>query len=298
MGSDIAGTSDAFRYIYQEVSGNFDVRVRVSNLKNIEWGAKAGIDVRSSTNTDAANISVLVTPALGVNSFLYNVRSTNAATTTTYASSVSPVPYPNAWVRLIRYGNTFYGLRSLNGTEWVVGGTFVSTNWPNTMLVGLAATAHNTGLTPGKTTVADFTDYDLNDLTFGPKVVSALADPTGSKATITFSENINATSINKTNFVINGGLTVNSAVVGMTPNTVVLTTSAQTPGTVYTITLNNLVGVSSLLIKPTSYSSFTAWTASPGFLYREVWNGITSLTDLKRVPSIRASLTQLSSLPR
>lgn len=76
-----------------------------------------------------------------------------------------------------------------------------------------------------------------------PPTVNSVGQPVWSQTNIviTFSEAVNpATATNAANYSLDNGATVLSAAIGATPNEVILTTSALTPGTVYTVTVQNV----------------------------------------------------------
>ena len=76
------------------------------------------------------------------------------------ASNLSGVPYPNAWVRLKRQGNTFTSYRSLDGSQWTLLGQ-TSQIFPATIYLGLATSAHNNS--PGFSSFARYRNYgDIN----------------------------------------------------------------------------------------------------------------------------------------
>src|SRR4029079_6404819 len=65
-GADIWGTSDSFRYVYQELDGDGEIVVRVAGLEKKNLFAKAGIMLRETLAANANQASVFVTPANGL----------------------------------------------------------------------------------------------------------------------------------------------------------------------------------------------------------------------------------------
>jgi hypothetical protein len=51
---DTAGTADQFRFVYAQVTGDFDVRARVVSVEAVRTWSKAGVMVRESLATNAA----------------------------------------------------------------------------------------------------------------------------------------------------------------------------------------------------------------------------------------------------
>src|SRR5207247_10009915 len=76
-------------------------------------------------------------------------------------------------------------------------------------------------------------------------IVRASGKQTWTNAIVTFSERITPASANNAaNYVANNGLSIFTATLDATGTKVILTTSPQTHGTVYTLTVNNLNDVS------------------------------------------------------
>jgi hypothetical protein len=165
-GSDIFGNADGFHFAYKEVTGNFEAKVRVESLQYVSdnW-AKSGLMVRESLEGGSRNVNCVVDPAAGANVWEPNFRAdTNGATAeiTGQIPRVTPVTYPNAWIKLTREDQTITAYKSTNGLDWIwlaaVTNTSTTNPYPAKMLVGLVATAHNN---TGTNTVAEFRDYTL-----------------------------------------------------------------------------------------------------------------------------------------
>ncbi len=135
-GADIWGTADAFRFVYVRATENCTVIARVASLQNIDPWSKAGVMIRESTNANAANAFIAVTPGNGVT---WQTRSSTGGGSGNAATSGLTAPY---WVKLVRSGNTFTGYRSPDGTNWTPQGTNTFT-MASTAYVGLALTSHN-----------------------------------------------------------------------------------------------------------------------------------------------------------
>lgn len=137
-GADIWGANDQFGFAYQQVSGDFDLVVRLAGLSNSSSLAKAGLMARESLAANARNIMGYATPSAG-----YRTTYRTATGGSTVATGSGSTAYPNTWLRLTRTGNTFATLRSSNGVDWT---PLASTtlNVGQTMYVGMAATSHNT----------------------------------------------------------------------------------------------------------------------------------------------------------
>jgi regulation of enolase protein 1 (concanavalin A-like superfamily) len=141
-GSDIGSTADQGYFLSSSISGNFTASARVLSQSYNYIYAKAGLMARQSTVAGSINAAIFHTmTTLGVS---YQCRSAlNGNTTAVNTGSTNALPY---WVRLVRSGNTLSGWRSPDGSTWTqVGNQTITMTDP--VLVGLAVTSHNTGVT-------------------------------------------------------------------------------------------------------------------------------------------------------
>lgn len=118
-----------------------------------------------------------------------------------------------------------------------------------------------------------------------------LVRATGSAAlnlvSITLNRPLNPNTVAVGDFAING-LTVNSATVDTDdPRRVHLTTTAQTQGTLYTVTVNGVSDTSGTAIAANSTVNFTAWRIVEGWATTEIYLNITGTTvdELKNAPA-------------
>lgn len=300
-GSDIWNNADGFHFTYQELDGDFDVRVRVESLRYVtdNW-AKAGLMVRESTNGGSRNLSAVVGPATGINQWEQNYRGTTDGGTTGWGSTFNPVSYPNAWIRLIRMGDQFTVLRSSDGTSWEQRGNLTMV-FTNKVLVGMCTAAHNNSA--GTQTVAKYHDYmvDTNmDYTY-PTIAAVAGGADLDKAYVTFSEPMLASSATVAgNYMFDNGLTVTSATIDATGTKVTLGTSKQVSGAVYTLTVKNIQSKAGFNVPASSFKAFSAWTFSKALVKRDVWTGIGNpLSNLKgsaKYPSTPDSTSYINTL--
>jgi hypothetical protein len=138
-GADIYGTSDAFQFVYQQLTGNGTIIARVASLTNTDAGAKAGIMFRDSLAANAKEASVTITPLNGIK-FLTR-SSTGGQTTSVSTATTLKAPY---WLKLVRSGNTFTSYRSTDGVTWTQIGSQTIT-MGTTVYVGLAVSSHKAG---------------------------------------------------------------------------------------------------------------------------------------------------------
>jgi hypothetical protein len=135
-GADIWNSADAFRYAYQVLTGDGEIRARVASVQNTNAWAKAGVMVRESLAADARHAMAVMTPGYGF-AFQRRTAVTGASTTTGVGGVVAPY-----WVRMVRQGNAFSAYRSADGVSWSwVGTETIGQGSPAYM--GLAVTSHD-----------------------------------------------------------------------------------------------------------------------------------------------------------
>jgi hypothetical protein len=140
-GADIWDTTDAFHFVYQQVvgDGTFVARVTQVGDTNSNLWAKAGLMIRDNLTPNAPHIMMLATPNSN-SGIVY--RSTSGGTSTYVTGPYSWLPL---WIKLVRFGNTFTGYQSEDGSSWTAVGTAVTINLAANAYVGLAVTSHNNG---------------------------------------------------------------------------------------------------------------------------------------------------------
>ncbi|HEY6227715.1 MAG TPA: lamin tail domain-containing protein, partial [Verrucomicrobiae bacterium] len=151
-GKDIGGTADHFEYAWQPRSGDFDLQVRLKDVKITDAFVHAGLMARATLDTNSAFAGIFAASAR-VGSF-FESRATTGATATTTAAGAYPANYPQAWLRLKRVGNVFTGYGSLDGIGWVQLGTATIT-MPTQIYFGLALSSESAT----QTSFAQFRDF-------------------------------------------------------------------------------------------------------------------------------------------
>lgn len=156
-GADIWSTADGFRFVYQEVSGDFEISAQLVSLENTNSWAKAGVMARGSNTPESWFAWSFVTVGNGTS---FQWRATDGDSAAPGGGGIAgEAPY---YVKLVREGNDFFGYRSEDGSTWEENHT---QNQPNTItiedaadtiLVGLAHTSHADG-TIGQSEFADVT---------------------------------------------------------------------------------------------------------------------------------------------
>jgi hypothetical protein len=164
------GTYDEATFVFEEITGDFDKKLRVEYQDNSSQWARAGLIVRDVTNfgvnradQDAGAAGryqkVHVNPTgptltgpgtAGNNSWEGNRRLEAGAATTSAGGGGNPL-YPNAWCRLRRVGQVFTIFRSDDGVNWTqLGSTDFSTTaatMPDKVFVGPEFSPENGNVT-------------------------------------------------------------------------------------------------------------------------------------------------------
>jgi uncharacterized repeat protein (TIGR01451 family) len=146
-GTDIWDTYDQCHFAYRTQSGNFDARVRVVSLTQANVWSKAGIMVRENVFGGDRNVMLCTTP-LPLNNVYHTQWRELADNASASCPTISPVSYPDAWIRMVREGNSFSTFIKTNGTDWTWTYTYnAASSYPIDLLLGLAVTAHDNALT-------------------------------------------------------------------------------------------------------------------------------------------------------
>jgi regulation of enolase protein 1 (concanavalin A-like superfamily) len=111
----ISSTADNFRFVYQTLSGDGEIKVRLSSAANTSTAARIGVMIRESLTSDAKCAFMGISPD---GTFRWQRRSTTAANTASTTSGIGTPP--NVWVRLVRTGGTLYGYKSTDGVNWTL----------------------------------------------------------------------------------------------------------------------------------------------------------------------------------
>jgi len=192
-GADIESTADAFRYVYQTLSGNGSVVAHVVEQDNTDPWAKAGVMIRESPAGGAINVAALVTPGNGVR---FQWRSTTGGTTS--SSGVSGVVAP-CWLKLVRGTNNFAAFYSPDGMAWTQIGTRQTIVMATNATLGLAVTSH----ADGTLCTSTMDSVSVLGLPGQPTGLSATAG--NSQVSLSWTAAAGATGYNLKRATINGG---------------------------------------------------------------------------------------------
>ncbi len=151
-GHDIFTGFDGMRFVYKEITGNFDIKMRVINQDAFRFSQKAGLHARISLDAFSPMVGVYNDAPLpqlnkseGTARIVWGGGGISWGTNTVAA-------YPNAWLRFRRSGQTFLRYSSTNGVNWLCDGQFSPQSggqaWPDTLYVGIGANCNVGGGAP------------------------------------------------------------------------------------------------------------------------------------------------------
>jgi len=158
-GSDIWGTNDHGHFLFRDVSGDFDARVQVQDLRGANAIAKALLMVREGLDAGSRTLHISVNPLPPGRNLIEAGMRTNANGLTgpwSPNNTYSPADIPNAHLRITRIGDVFTAYRSSNGVDWIQFNQ-VTVTYPPSVLVGLAVTAHDNA----QSATATFANFQL-----------------------------------------------------------------------------------------------------------------------------------------
>jgi hypothetical protein len=135
-GDNIAGTVDAFHFVYQTLSGDGSITANAVSLSGGGTTPRSGLMMRDSLADDAAHVSAVVQG----NRIRVLDRATAGGDTTDVPGYTMGAP---EWLRIERSGSTFTLSRSNDGSSWSVMET--RTISMGTMIyIGTAVTGNST----------------------------------------------------------------------------------------------------------------------------------------------------------
>lgn len=254
-GADIYGSTDEFRYVYQSLSGNGEIKARVASMTNTDPWAKAGVMIRENLTANSNHAYCAITPANGA-IFQRHLVSGNVTNQTEAPGVTAP-----RWVRVTRSGNTFTAYYSSNGTSWTQIAT-ETISMGTTVYVGLAVTSHNDGTlctgTFNNVTASTISNVAVTGVSVSPTSTTLSASGT-QQLTATISPS-NATNQNKTWSSSNTSVaTVNSSglVTAVAAGTATITVTTQDGN----FTANATITVSSGSVTITVNGNLSDWSS-------------------------------------
>jgi hypothetical protein len=141
-GFDIFFNKDQFHYVWQRLSGDGSVSAQVLEQGYTDPSAKAGVMLRTSTDTGSPFYAVFVTPK---NDILVHFRLKQGGMTQEVKLPPESPRLPT-YLRVARSGNIFTAYTSPDGFAWTpIAGSSIELDTSSTMLAGLAVSSHNPG---------------------------------------------------------------------------------------------------------------------------------------------------------
>lgn len=110
---NISGSADAFRFVYQTLSGDGEIRIRVNATGSTGSNGRAGVMIRETLTSGSRYAFMGLSPD---GTFRWQRRSSTGGNTS--SSTAGTGILPNTWVRLVRTGSTLTGYRSTDGVNW------------------------------------------------------------------------------------------------------------------------------------------------------------------------------------
>jgi fibronectin-binding autotransporter adhesin len=156
-GADIFNASDTFEFVFSDLTGDFDVRVMLQSLLITDPAAKAGLMARVPNSfgypafDDPFYMAAGFTADPTRNNNFVQYREEFGGTAVAPAAPRPGATYPTNWLRLRRKGPLLSGFCGSNGLTWTpmtaLDTTTNAFQSVSVLHVGLAVTAHNSGLT-------------------------------------------------------------------------------------------------------------------------------------------------------
>ena len=150
-GADIWGLVDSFNFVFQQIRGDFDLRVQMDSITLVNGATRGGLMVREDTSPGSRNVFAGTYPKAGDGHWVATARNTADGTTIILPGGYIPrdtgFDFPNAWLRLKRVGQAFTAYYGTNGVDWVQLGDAVTADpaYPETIMVGLASASIDAG---------------------------------------------------------------------------------------------------------------------------------------------------------
>ncbi len=112
---NLSGSADNFRFVYQALSGDGEIACQVNSMQKTGGGSCAGVMIRENLTSGARNAFMGIASPGGFRA--QRRTSSGGSTSATKAGQASP---PNAWVRLVRAGDTLSSYKSADGKSWTL----------------------------------------------------------------------------------------------------------------------------------------------------------------------------------
>jgi regulation of enolase protein 1 (concanavalin A-like superfamily) len=135
-GADIWGNADAFRYMFQPISGDFDIEARVGALDPVHAWTKTGVMVRETLRADSRHAFALVSAGKGV---AHQYRTATAGASAQAAVTTGAAP---RWVKITRRGSLLQAFTRTDTGAWQGLGS-ATIAMTSSVYTGVAITSHD-----------------------------------------------------------------------------------------------------------------------------------------------------------
>lgn len=166
IGSDIWDGGDHFRYVYQNISGDFEAVLHVVNVPTTDVWSKTGLMARASTDGLIHHAFAAATMGNGPSMQGRTVVSdTDGTDTNVNVNLGGNFPAGGYWVKLIRQGKMFHGFWSQDGVKYQYLSTVDFSNSEESafadpgLLLGIASTTHDAAPVDGENPQATVDDF-------------------------------------------------------------------------------------------------------------------------------------------
>jgi hypothetical protein len=135
---NISGSADNFRFLYQNLSGDGEIRAQIVSAQNTGSGDLTGAMIRESLTSGSKYALMGLSPG---GPMRWQRRSNTGSGT--WGSKAGGGTPPKAWVRVVRSGNTVSGYKSTDGVNWSLAGSS-SVTMAGNIYIGLAVASGST----------------------------------------------------------------------------------------------------------------------------------------------------------
>ena len=138
-------SSDSFQYVYQQIASSTPFVQLTARVTDWDPGydatnARAGLMIRTSTDSDAAYVGALLTGDKG----LYGQSRANNGNSTSYNTDFGGRPPVPIWLRVTKDGATVSSEYSIDSEVWQQIGTPQNLSFGSNLLIGFASAADHT----------------------------------------------------------------------------------------------------------------------------------------------------------
>ena len=137
-GSDVYGTEDQFRFVYQKLSGDFTLSATMDYLTFTNTYAKAGLMIRQDLEKDSVFASINIFPDGSVE---YGARPAKGQNV--WTKIVMGPELPEIQLKLVRKGNVIERYFACGGSDWDKLDSVEFEDLPADIYAGLFCTSHD-----------------------------------------------------------------------------------------------------------------------------------------------------------